>query len=197
MKLFRREGADDLREKLTARRGEISAALAEVKGRISEAERERASLRASPITRDDYARAVLADIDRRADEQLAGMARHFLSCAQGITDNSRSAASVAKVQEAQRRSLPTLRESLFGRPLNLQGSEGDALQSPAAYALFRDEIKRAASEAITRIEPWPFPDAVPLESAQSRLREIETTLTDLRAEEAALIAEAEEFGAGT
>lgn len=183
-----------LREQLKNHRGELTAALEGLRSNIANLEAERAALRASPISRDEYAAAVLANIDRRADEQLKLMAGHFRACAEGITHSGRSAATVAKAL-ASAGPLPTPREFLYGMPLNNQGGTADALQVPMAYALFRDEIKRTAREAIDLIQPWPFRETVSLESAQVRLREIDAALTELRAEEAALTAEAAEFGA--
>ncbi len=149
-------------------------------------------------TRDDYLRTVLLEIDRRADEQSAMLSAHFKQCALGEKDTSqRSAATVAKALEVITRPVPSPRESIFGMPLKINGAEGDALSSPMAYCMFREEIKRAVSEAIGRIEDWPFPDPVSLPGAMNRLSEIEAELIELRAEESALLKEASEFGADT
>lgn len=179
----------DLREQIKAHRSEITSALESVRGRIAKLEAERAALRTSHITRDDYAAAVLAHIDRKADEQLGKMAIHFRYCAEGIAHNGRSSATVGKALEAARNPLPSDRESLFGMPLQ----DNQTIAPNMTFAVFRDEIKRASAAAIARL-PW-FGDCVSLEAAQSRLSEIDAELSQLRADESELAAEAAEFGA--
>ncbi len=185
---------DALREQLASHRRQLGEALDSTRERIKTLEREQSKLKCAAITREDYARIVLQGIDRRADEQLQGLAEHFERCATGQTDQGRSRATVGAALAADREHGPTFmhrRPPLFGLPLNVGGREGDALER-FAYAFHREAIKRAATEAIFSVPTWP--DATALEVAAARLEEIERELSEARAEEAALAEQAKEFG---
>lgn len=185
---------DALREQLACHRRQLCEALESTRERIKTLEREQSKLKCAAITREDYARIVLQGIDRRADEQLQGLAEHFERCATGQTDQGRSRATVGAALAADREHGPTFmhrRPPLYGLPLNVGGREGDALER-FAYAFHREAIKRAATEAIFSVPTWP--DATGLEVAAARLEEIERELSEARAEEAALAEQAKEFG---
>lgn len=198
MNLFNPKQSTDLREKLSAHRLRITDALQSVRVKISGLQSELRAIYNSAITREDYARVVLVGIDAAADRQIDKLAEHFRYCAVGEKDTNRSAASVraaiaALSVERPRHHLP--QPSLFGLPLKVEGREGDALTAPMAYALFRDDIKRTVTEAIERIEPWPWPEALALDAATTRIDAINREMDALRTEETALVAEASEFGA--
>jgi len=194
MHMLGRPETTALREQLASHRRQLGEALGSVRERITALECEHSKLKSAAITREDYARIVLQGIDRRADEQLQGLADHFERCATGQTDQGRSRATVGAALAADREHGPTYmhrRPPLYGLPLNVGGREGDA-QDRFAYAFHREAIKRAAAEAILRVSAWP--QSVALDAAAARLEEIERELSEARAEEAALAEQAKEFG---
>ena len=154
----------------------------EIAERIASLQRERAALLTQPITRDDYADLICADIDRLANDYKAAAARKLRDRMKPGERNGDPANVATALAFGDRTTL-----SCFGGLRSLQGAwdfGNDPLMQGAATFLFRDSMKRAAVELVAALEPWPFPDAIPMADAVARINAIDGELELLGVEKA-------------
>lgn len=168
----------------------IRRELAALNGRIDQLQAERVALLKQPITREDYAALIHADIDRLADgyRDLTAskmLARMSLDAKPG---------EPADVQTAMR--FPRVGFSSLAGGLRdpVRDFDGEPLSQGAATFLFRDDMKRAATEAVNAIKKWPFPNAKPLGDSLARIAQIDAELVDLKAQRTEVVDQSGELG---
>ena len=161
----------------------IRRALAGLNVRIDQLQAERVELLKQPITREDYAALIHADIDRLADgyrELAAGRMRELM----GPDAKPCAPANVQTALGFANRAVSSVYGSLRS-PFN--DFDGEPLPQAVATFLFRDEMKRGATEAVNAIKKWPFPNAKPLGDSLARMAQIDGELADLKAQRAEFV----------
>lgn len=144
-----------------------------LRNRIAQLESERKAICALPIRAEDYASLIQQDIDRIADHMRDFIAREMSKKAGSATVNM-----VFQMKK---------RDASFGmllggiRSPDRDGNRAELTQGVATF-LFRDEMKRAAAELVTRIHHPPFSHAQPMADSLARIEAIDGELEGLRSE---------------
>ena len=192
------KNAKDLAAQISDSIASIRQAASDTQNRIADLNREHGNILKSPVTREDYIAMVQAEIDIKADFYRSRAADYFQMALAG---HSSGACFPAKAevgvlirkgqdkQDGRKRLTGNLRGAAGGGDFDL-----DPLTQLAATFLLRDEMKRAAAEAINAVESRAFPKAKPFSESLTRLNEISIELSSLNEQLNELRTSAEALG---
>jgi prefoldin subunit 5 len=180
-----------LKEQTAAFRTSITT----LRGRIADLEEKKKSLETAPISKSDYLRMILTDIDKRAEFGRKACASRIIKAASEVDHKGENkltaewAISVDKNPNTNSyATLNLLRDDVY------KVHSKSTIDDDTAFFLFRDTLKSAATEAIAAIAEWPFVDTNDVSKIAELLESIQVELLELRQQEQRFSEEAQELG---
>lgn len=168
-----RKKAASLREVMQATRERIATLEAEAK-----------EIRARPLSRSDFLRVVLTDLDRYGKAKAEKIAQGF----RGLIGREKMAAAEMYMDPTRSRAdvMP------FGNPITGVGGRFDPLLGIDATGLLVESTKEQCRAAVALIDPWPNDAPDWMDANLARLREIGEELAELKASLAGMHAQVRE-----
>lgn len=183
---------------LAERTNEARQALADLRDRQNALKAERSTLLHTGLGREDFADVMLADIDRAADLQMEGFAKHIVLVAGGRPGRGDPMATFDAALRLETRPGDVMRLPL-ANPFKTGFSDSlnttEFLRMGAALRLFREQVKEATKAAILAVENWPMENTRPLAEMRQRLAAIDIELATIAEEIDEIRAVADQVGA--
>ncbi len=169
---------------------ETRQAMETLRERRTALQQERDTIMKAPLSREDYAEVVCADIDRAAAQREERMRNAIAGRAFG----RRRYATFQSAVEVEKGRIDMF--GPLGDPLLEFDSRSwrDPLDIPTAVWLFKDAVKDAVRAAILSIEAWPEVAPRTLAELRTRLAEIDEELSRIDSEMAEIKTVAERLG---